>query len=308
MTQEIKSTDQVKQLSKEILDDLEINQLPISQVLMKTLRLARLQYDTEAQNWINFEINGYPNNFNPDTLGNYKKYYHLSYYLINKEDGKKLVFSLPLLEAFIKDMSLNSFESVDGFIWAVNIRHDLIQQYELQKLSIHSYVTEVFLSHSIGEIVENIFQDARIETDLFIQENCSKDTKEKLLSINERLKENHPEAYAQALLSCRRILLSISDSIFPAQADPYIDRKGNEHNVNEDNYKNRIVAFIDKNITSNSNLLLIDSNIEHLAKRLDAINEESNKGLHKSITKEEAHLTIIQMYLLIAEIARIKRK
>ena len=308
MAQEIKSkAEEAKKLSKEILDDLEINQLPISQVLMKTLRLARFLHDTEAQNWINFEIKGYPLNFDPETLSNYKKYYHTPYYLKIHDQNKTLFFSLPLLESFIKDLKLEDFSTVENFVWAMDVRHSLIQQYELQKLSIHSYVSDVFLSLSIGDIGENIFQDARTEVDLFIQENCSQDTKEKLISINERLIEDMPEAYAQALLSCRRILISISDSIFPAQTEPYVDRKGKKHDVSIENYKNRIVAFIDQNINSDSNLLLIDSNIEHLANRLDAINEESNKGLHKSITKDEARLTIIQMYLLIAEIARIRR-
>jgi hypothetical protein len=306
----ISTVEQVKQLSKEILDDLEINHLPISQVLMKTMRLARLLHDTDAQNWINFEIKGYPDKFDPETLGNYKKYYCKSYNLEDIKRAKILIFSLPSLESFIKDMALENFcssNNADDLVWAIDIRHGLIHQYEEQKLSIHTYVTDVFLSLSIGDIGENIFQDARIEVDLFIQENCSKDAKEKLLSINERFKENNTEAYAQALLSCRRMLVSIADAIFPAQTEPYIDRKGVKHNVSLENYKNRIIAFIGQNIISESNLLLYDSNIEHLAKRLDAINEESNKGLHNFITKEEARLTIIQMYLIIAEIARIKQ-
>jgi hypothetical protein len=312
MTQEILSNiQQAKQLSKDILDDLEINQLPISPILMKTMRLARILHDTEAQNWINYEIKGYPEDFNPEDLGCYKKYFCKPYFFEYTDSKKKLILSLPSLESFIHDITIEDFmttKSTDNVIWAIDIRHGLIHQYQEEKLAIHTYVSEVFLSLSIGDIVENIFQDARIKVDLFIQENCSKETKEMLLSINERLKDNNSEANAHALLSCRRILSSVADSIFPAQTKQYIDKKGRARDVNQDNYINRILAFIELNINSGSNLLLLDSNIDHLAKRLDAISIESNKGVHHTISKEEARLTIIQMYLIIAEIATIHKQ
>ena len=45
-----------KELSDVILGDLEISQLPISQILMKAKRLARLLHDSDAQKWLDYEI------------------------------------------------------------------------------------------------------------------------------------------------------------------------------------------------------------------------------------------------------------
>ena len=55
-----------KELSNVILSDLEINQLPISQILMKAKRLARMLHDSDAQKWLDYEIMGYPVVFDPE--------------------------------------------------------------------------------------------------------------------------------------------------------------------------------------------------------------------------------------------------
>jgi len=295
-----------KELSKEILDDLEIHQTPISKILLKTKRLSRLLFDSEIQSWIDLEIAGYPASFKPNDLGACQKYFVQPIKWGKKDDeSNQRIISLPALESLIEDIGKMTKACEIDLSFSSFLR--LSDNYHQRKMQIHNYVIDVFLSLSVGEIAENIFQEMRIMVDTFLQENCSKEVKQKLVSIDERLKENNPEAYAQALLSCRRILTSIADSVFPAQNEKYIDKKGNSREVGAPQYINRILAFIDQNVPINTNSRLITSNIDHLAARLDAINEESNKGVHDVITKEEARLTILQMYIIIAEIARIKK-
>src|SRR4029434_5655764 len=49
------------QLSRELVDDLELSRLGPEQLLLKALRLARLVQDSAAQVWLRFELRGYPN-------------------------------------------------------------------------------------------------------------------------------------------------------------------------------------------------------------------------------------------------------
>jgi hypothetical protein len=308
----ISSTEDGKNLAKNIIDDLEINEVPISKILMKTIRLARLLNDPHAQLWLNYVLNGYPKKFDPKELGAYKKFYLPSWRTKPTNSGNnEMVFTLPVIESFIKNKTFEKLfpshsENSAVAMEVINMSHTLVRRYEQEKMFIHIYVIDVFLSLSIGDIVEDIFKDSRMRVDRFIQEKCSTETKQKLLAINDRLKENNPESFSHALLSCRRILESIADSIYPPKDEIYVGKDGKKHEIGKNNYVNRILAYIDLNSSSQTKTQLQLTNFQHLVARLDALNDESQKGVHDNITKEEAQLTIIQMYLFIAEIIRTK--
>ena len=96
-------TEEAKILAKNILDDLEINDLPISKILMKTTRLARLMHDSEAQLWLMCLRIGYPNDFDPKFLGKYKKYYLKTWTITENNHNTNLILTLPVLESFINN-------------------------------------------------------------------------------------------------------------------------------------------------------------------------------------------------------------
>jgi len=55
---------------------------------------------------------------------------------------------------------------------------------------------------------------------------------------------------------------------------------------------------------SGSTTRILEGELEHLAARLEAINDKACKGVHDYVTAAEARLTVIQCYLFIAEVAR----
>ena len=75
--------------------------------------------------------------------------------------------------------------------------------------------------------------------------------------------------------------------------------------MGSDEYKNRLLAFVDREIKSESSQSVVAAEIEHLAARLDAVYEKTCKGVHSDVSKDEARLAVIQTYLFVAEIARI---
>src|SRR5512136_3150506 len=238
-----------KELSNVILSDLEINQLPISQILMKAKRLARMLHDSDAQRWLDYEIMGYPVVFDPDELGSCKKYYISERPVIRDEKTRRPhSIGLPHLESYINSTKIESVAKIGANesqkIQILNKHHELVNDFERLKTIIHNYITEVNISLSVGDYAENIFEATRFAADQFIRENCPR-AGEQLLAINERMKYYDPESFSQALAAVQKILITVADTIVPAREKVYLDRRGRERNIESDQYLNRIFSFIE---------------------------------------------------------------
>ncbi|HCL3359828.1 TPA: hypothetical protein N2A54_000015 [Pseudomonas aeruginosa] len=66
--------DEARRVAIELLDNLEGSPSKIDTVLMKAKRLSRLMRDPDAQNWLDLETRGYPDNFVFSELGTCLKY------------------------------------------------------------------------------------------------------------------------------------------------------------------------------------------------------------------------------------------
>lgn len=115
---------------------------------------------------------------------------------------------------------------------------------------------------------------------------------------------NDPESRSAALTACRRLLATVADSVFPPRDEPIIDSKGKQRKVGVDAYKNRLIAYLESRIESGSTKSVIESQLDHLVARLDAVYEKACKGVHDDVDLNEARLTIIQAWLFLAEVAR----
>jgi hypothetical protein len=58
-------------------------------------------------------------------------------------------------------------------------------------------------------------------------------------------------------------------------------------------------------LRSDSSHAILEASLEHIAARLDAVYEKACKAVHAEITQQEARLTVIETYLLVAEVARL---
>jgi hypothetical protein len=323
-----------KEVANQLLDDLETGNLPIGSNIMKAKRLARLLRDTDAQIWLDFEMRGYPSSFNQSNLGDCEKYAIEGGRVV---DGRYWLASLPKLEAYIKahEISMQGLKFPSNIVPSVSssnphelvgininkavtsvansfinhtnkVTNDFVKNVEIYnglKSSIHNYVTDMQIALSLGDVTENIFEEARNKVDLFIGSYCPK-AAEQLVAINERLIEGSEEALAEALTSCRRILCTVADAVFPPSEQPYKDSKGKERKVGKDYYKNRLIAYLEQMSKSSTSTEIASSQIEHTAARLDAVYEKVCKGVHADVDKDEATLAIINTYLIIAEIAK----
>lgn len=297
-----------KELSSVILSDLEINQLPISQILMKAKRLARMLHDSDAQKWLDYEIMGYPAVFDPDDLGSCKKYYTSDRPVIRDEKTHRPhSIGLPHLESYINSTKIESVAKIGANesqkMQILNKHHELVNDYERLKTTIHNYVTEVNISLSVGDFAEDIFEDTRLAADRFIRENCPR-AGEQLLAIHERMKYYDPESYSHALHAVQQILVTVADTVLPAGEKVYLDKKGRERNLDSHQYLNRIFSYFEQNSRNDPVLSMIESEMAYIFAKSE---HHKTKGLHNRLSKDDVELAIIHMYLIIAEIAKVKK-
>lgn len=299
-----------KELSDVILEDLEMNQLPISQILMKTKRLARLLHDSDAQKWIDYEITGYPPVFDPAELGTCRKYFTGDRPVLRDERLRKpRPIGMPQLESYIRTTLPENILKLGPQdaqkIQIVNRHHEMLNDFERLKTAVHNYVTEVNIALSVGEYAEGLFEDTRVAADRFIREHCPR-VGEELLAINERLDFYNPESFSEALLAVRRILAAVADAVVPVQEPQYKDRKGRERKIGPDQYLNRIFAYLEQNAKGDTLLSLVEAQMTYIFAKADHPGDNL-RGLYEPVSRDDVELAIIHMYLIIAEIAKIRK-
>ena len=324
--------EEARRISASLLDDLEASTARIDVILMKAKRLARLMRDEDAQRWLDMEMRGYPSEFAFATLGTCRDY-AVTGGRLNVETGKYWTQSLPELEANAnsEEALMNALRSSPTARWNAkdflekNATEALIAtQLKLQaaqkksyahsqsllaslRAGIHSYATDTYLALELGDVAEEIFEKARRSVDRFVRAHCPT-AAEKLVAINERMSESSSESWTAALTSCRRLLMSVADAVFPARHQDWKDASGKLRKIGAEQYKNRLLAFLSDATPGSGSREVISSELEHLAGRLDAIYEKTCKGVHVDVSEQEATLAVIHTYLFIGEIANVANR
>jgi hypothetical protein len=318
--------DEARQAARELVTALEDHATPIAQVLMKGQKVARLLRDQDAQTWLHYESNGYPETSMKVALGRCGKY-ALRFY----PDGKMYRPSLPELEARMKatEAHLSSLKPsnisspIENYVVAgatekvlssVATQNSWVREafvgastsYQKMRNSIYSYAVDTLISVELGDAAESVFESARLGVDKFVREKVPRGA-EQLVAANDRMLDGTNEGRAAALTACRRFLVSVADAVFPARREPYVDSKGRQRKVGPDEYKNRLLAFLESGSRSGrTDATLVLSQLEVLATRFDALNDLVCKGVHAEVTEAEAQLALIETYVFVAQVARVQ--
>ncbi|EAD8602631.1 hypothetical protein AF306_15725, partial [Listeria monocytogenes] len=106
-------------------------------------------------------------------------------------------------------------------------------------------------------------------------------------SMNSQIAEER----SQALTTARRFLKELADSIYPARSD----KKG-ERKLGEEQYINRIWAFMDEAIESSSNKASAKSLVDLIGLNIQNLYKGTNKGVHDEVSATQSILFIFQIY------------
>jgi hypothetical protein len=120
---------------------------------------------------------------------------------------------------------------------------------------------------------------------------------EQLMLAFKSVSSTKEEEWSQALTTCRRLLEGLADNIFPVKKE-----KTNGRVLGQGQYVNRIWAFMDSAIESDSNKALAKTHVDFLGAWLEKINKLANKGVHAELGQLEATKAVFHTYLVIADI------
>jgi hypothetical protein len=107
---------------------------------------------------------------------------------------------------------------------------------------IYRYAGDVYAELQFSDIQASLFEDSRTAVDATFATMAGAALKN-VDSISERLAANDAEAVSQAMTTCRRLIDSVADHVFPASDDSY-DLNGQTLNVKQHEVLNRINAFV----------------------------------------------------------------
>lgn len=321
-------------LSSDILKNFELSEIPVSNIILKCLRLCRLLGDEDGVLLFTYESSGYPNEpdgMSPDSW-RISKIAGRRYFAKEKDKSGKVknieyakLTLIAEMEELIASQKIRLSSSQDPnvslssanpnqVVFApqgnTNERNGIVSsiresQKWIQRITgcLYNYILKIYNKLSYGNIIEDTFTKSRLLTNDKLATMCPQSIS-KFVSVYENMDSDNPEDWANAVHSCRRILVDLAGALYPPRQEPVVFN-GKEIKVGEDQYINRLVQFIAGKARSKTYRDVVGADLSSIGKRLDAINDAVCKGTHTEISKDEASRYIIHTYLLISDIVAL---
>ncbi len=318
-------------LSAEILEDFELSRIPIESIILKCLRLCRLYRDNTGIQLFTYESSGYPctpTGLPPDVwqiaviAGRtylaadpanlaIQNYYHVPQLLVefqsiidtqSKQFSAAVDSSVPFAGTPYQTVEYqrnNQMERDAASSAVINAK----RWYHAIKGRLYDYILRIHDTLRYGNIIEDNFTRFRMETNIKLNNLCPQAIN-KFISAYNNMDSDNPEDWANAVHTCRRIIIDLADVLYPPSDSPLIIGQKNIK-VGKENYINRLVQFIVSKSGSETYADVVGADLSSIGNRLDAINDAVCKGTHTEITKDEASRYIIHTYLLLSDIVAL---
>lgn len=340
--------DRLLSLVTDALHDLGGGTVPLSAIIQKAIRIARLRNDHDGVWWLTFElIRPEDQGAKRDLLAELSPHYTWeSAKIKNKRfaellleertaaafvmgPGRKvgeqttMLVSVPELEARISALNdMASDPSPPQTMHPFDVAAFTDEQATLRLQSrasilqfqgilgpvrqrVHTYLSRVEKELMFGQLNADIFERNRRYVDERLA-SIAPDALAQLVSAYRRVGEGDVEARAQGLLSCRRILKSLADVLYPARPDPVLGPDGKSRVLTDDKFVSRLWQFVWERLGGSASARLLLATVDDVGGRLDALNELASKGVHSTVSPAEAEQTLIQTYLLIGDLLRLE--
>lgn len=331
------SLEEALHLSEQVIQNIELSEIPLSNIALKAARLARILGDFEMEKVFRFEVSGYPiTGENTVTSEAWASGGIAGRHVETKgKDGlvnRMNTQSISQLEMTIKigEIALAAAKDADVSVTSANpgqfvstpakntiernaIRADISSSTQLlssRTSLIYTYALDKYYELKYSGIADDIFSRKRTQIDASIFQIVP-DAIKKFTSIYENLSSDNPEDWSNAVHSCRKILQDLADALFPETEDMTIISNGKEKviKLGKDNYVNRLIAYIEQNSHSETAQNIIGSHLSFIGDRLDSVLSAAQKGSHSTIlTKEEADRYVIYTYLVTGDILSLATK
>ena len=169
------------------------------------------------------------------------------------------------------------------------------------------FLTETEYELTFGEATAETFDRFRSYVDKQLT-TISPPALEQFQAAYRRLKDGGNEDRAHALTSCRRVLKTLADQLYPPSPEPITGLDGKARVLNDAMFVNRLVQYVVDAVGTHENGAVVQAALEDVAARLRALNELASKGVHANVTAYEVDTCVIQTYMVIADVLRIRER
>lgn len=296
-------------LSESLLEDIELQRLKASEVVLKASRLARLVGHDDLQEFLAFERNGYAGS-------GWAKWAESAGRRIppKKNDGGDPKYRVDPLAA-IESTVTSSQQAIDALHGGGNYSGEMafvssrdhdnrIASHALlvsrgtsickQVIStVYELLVEIYHELLFSELQATLFAQAQAQVDGILAE-AGGSALGKIEKVSTRLREGDPESVSHALTTCRRLIVAVADHLFPA-TDGVYDVGGQSLKVGDQNVLNRLQAYVHSTDVSKARRDRIRRGISDLFDRCSA-------GTHADVSVQEARFVFLQAYVLLGEV------
>jgi hypothetical protein len=302
-------SEHVLELSRDLVDDIELDRLPADKLLLKCARLARLAGSEEVKAWIRLETEGY--NSSEDISLRYMGKTGRWADLAEKTGWYQ---PLPQIEGMIAtytaQLNASGVASVSGEFSIGAIQTLARNQGSLSKAIttfigvrsrvlglLHGFVTGIYYERQFAKFAETTFERYKRSVDGLIADKAG-DVMSKIPAVVARLQDGDGEAISQALTTCRRIIEAFADAIYPPTDVP-MEVNGKAISLDASRHKNRLQAYISERTSSSARRDRLRQNLTNLFDRVSA-------GVHSDVTSEEAFSLFLNVYLFLGEVLQLE--
>jgi len=326
-----KALGEALELSGQILQNIELSEIPLTSIALKASRLARLLNDLDYQQIMTFEAGGYrsdPDGVPPavwrlailagrgfqqlDPATQKAKEY------VRIESIGQLEEELRSAEASIAaardpDFSTASDNPFLGFQLAkgnqvergaIRLRLQTVSDVLASRRAfVYQYALQKHYELKFSGIAGDVFTRIRERVDAKIGQTIPTAV-QRLTAVYENLQSENPEDWSNAVHSCRRILEDLADAVFPPSDAPRLAKGGGKAiNLGKANHINRLMCFIEDHSTSGRFVETVGSHLRFIGERLDSVFAAAQKGSHSTIVRrDEADRYVVYTYLIVGDI------
>jgi hypothetical protein len=185
---------------------------------------------------------------------------------------------------------------------AVNAHRQVLARIEHR---VHEFLSATEKQVLYGQVNADIFERNRQYVDRQLAD-LSPRTLDQVTSAYRRAHEGDEEARSQALLSCRRALKSIADALYPPDGEGVVGADGREHDLTDDKWRNRLTQFVRDKLGDHAAGVVLQTQLDDLGRRLKGLGEAGSRGVHANVTEFELNQAVIQTYLTICDLMRLR--
>jgi hypothetical protein len=319
------------------LEDVDDVNVPVSSLLRKAIRIARLRNDFGSLVWLAMEMRPIGDEDERDrALKEVAPHFRAAELrtiwerevegLIKRHtvtEDKMMGASVPDIEEAIRGMATAQaglgqlppgLHSLDVF--HENRRHEKdrmtltveIQQRRLVLSRVRQRVADFFSQTErellFGHLNADIFERNRVYVDTQLK-RLAPEALEQFAAAYRRRGENDRESRAHAVTSCRRVLKTVADALYPATDEEVTGVDGKTRKMTEDRFVMRLCQFAAEKGQRSKSVELIAAQVKALGDRLDALNDLASKGLHADADAREVDQCLIQTYLTVGDLLRL---